>query len=1007
MSREDARRHGPDYAGPHITVTGTGDATATSGGMAVTGYRGPAPGAGRAPCSPAHVSHTGQANAATGGIANTGYIGALTMQQRGPQEPADWPHQVGVIPPAARSFLHRAEAERLRTRVDGGGTAVLTQLLTGMGGVGKTQLAADYARTAWDDSGETGGLDVLVWVTASARSPIVTGYAQAGIELCRADPNDPEHAARTFLAWLTPKAGAKPCRWLIVLDDVTDPADLRDLWPPASPHGRTLVTTRRRDAALDPDGRHTLTIGLFTRDEALTYLTTSLTGRDEPTDELTALARDLGYLPLALAQATAYLIDTGETVAAYRSLLADRTTTLSAIAPGALPDNQALPLDAAWSLSIDRADTLRPAGLARPMLRLASMLNPNGIPHTVLTSEPVLAYLTAHRTPTGEDPVGEQAPVSPRDAVHALRALHRLSLIDHTPDIPHQAVRVHQLIQRATRDTLTPHQHDQLARTAADALMAAWPDIERDTSLVQTLRANTTALTGHAEDALYQSDSVHGVLIYAGYSLGHTGQVAVAIEHFHRMASVAHGRLGTDHPITLTIRGELFRFRGEAGDAAGAATAFAELLEDVVRVLGDDHAFTLATRHHLARVRGEMGDAAGAATAFAELLEDMVRVLGDDHAFTLATRHHLAHFQGDMGDTAGAATAYAELLEQKVRVLGPDHPDTLTTRGELARIRGQAEDAAGAAAAFAELLEHMVRVLGPDHPDTLTTRGNVLHFRGEVGDAAGTATAFAELLEHMVRVLGPDHPATLTTRHNLAFWRGEAGEATGAADAYVELLADRVRVLGDDHPATLTTRGNIAFWRGRAGDAAGAADAFAELLADRVRVQGDDHPDTLDTRRYVARWRGKAGDAAAAAAAYAELLEHIVPVLGDDHPDTLTTRGNIAYWRGESGDAAGAADAFAELLADRVRVQGDDHPNTLTTRHNLAYCRGRAGDAAGAADAYAELLADRVRVQGDDHPDTLDTRRYVAYWRGKAGDAAGAAAAYAELLEHIVPGAGR
>lgn len=179
MSRKDARQQGPDDTVPHITVADTGDATATSQGMSVTGYLGPAPGTGRAPCSPAHVSHTGHANAATGGIANTGYIGALTVQQRGPQEPADWPHQVGVILPAARSFLHRAEAERLRTRVDGGGTAVLTQLLTGMGGVGKTQLAADYARTAWDNAGETGGLDVLVWVNASARSPIVTGYAQA------------------------------------------------------------------------------------------------------------------------------------------------------------------------------------------------------------------------------------------------------------------------------------------------------------------------------------------------------------------------------------------------------------------------------------------------------------------------------------------------------------------------------------------------------------------------------------------------------------------------------------------------------------------------------------------------------------------------------------------------------------------------------------------------------------------------------------------------------------
>ena len=73
------------------------------------------------------------------------------VYQAAPREPAAWPHQVGVIPSRAQSFQHRAEAQRLRAAVEGGGTAVLGQVLTGMGGVGKTQLAADYARTAWDD----------------------------------------------------------------------------------------------------------------------------------------------------------------------------------------------------------------------------------------------------------------------------------------------------------------------------------------------------------------------------------------------------------------------------------------------------------------------------------------------------------------------------------------------------------------------------------------------------------------------------------------------------------------------------------------------------------------------------------------------------------------------------------------------------------------------------------------------------------------------------------------
>ncbi|WP_107048438.1 tetratricopeptide repeat protein [Streptomyces sp. NRRL S-87] len=907
MAKRSARAAWGERPGPSVTVADTGEAGSHDDGAAVTGYRGPAPEGGGVP-GVVRVSGTGDATAAHGGTAVSGYVHTLTVQQPLLREPACWPHQVGVVPLPARSFQHRGEADRLRSAVAGGGTAVPCQVLTGTGGVGKTQLAADYARAAWAD----GGLDVLLWVTASAQASVVSGYAQAGVELCRADPDDPDRAARQFLAWLAPKPGQRPCRWLVVLDDLADPDDLivhsddpahrYSLWPPASPDGRTLLTTRRRDAALFGEGRRRIEVGLFTPDESLAYLTASLHahGRTEPADQLTALARDLGHLPLALAQAAAYLVDSGETAAAYRGLLADRSTHLADLAPDALPDEQAVALAAAWSLSVDRADLLRPAGLARPMLHLAALLDPNGIPHDVLTGEAARAHLAAHRTPTSPDSVAVPAPVSRRDAVRALRALERLSLIDHRPDSPHQAVRIHQLIQRATRDTLTPARQDRYTRAAADALTAAWPAVERDTALAQALRANTGALARHAEDALYRPDT-HAVLYRLGTSLGDSGQISAALTHFRRMVDTSTRRLGPDHPDTLAARHSLAWWQGEAGDAAGAATAYAELLADQVRVLGQDHPRTLAARNGLARSRGEVGDAAGAAAAYAGLLPDVVRVLGQDHPDTLATRQGLARWLGEVGDAAGAASAYAGLLADRARVLGEDHPDTLATRQGLAWWRGKAGDPAGAAAAYAELLADQARVLGEDHPDALTTRHDLAWWRGKAGDPAGAAAAYAELLADRERVLGHDHPDTLATRHNLAWWRGKAGDAAGAAAAYAELLAGGVRLLGEDHPRTLVTRHNLAWWRGKAGDPAGAAAAYAELLADRERVLGHDHPDTLATRRSLARWRGEAGDAAGAAAAYAGLLPDMVRVLGEDHPDTLATRHDLARWRERRG----------------------------------------------------------------------------------------------------------
>ncbi|MCB5167464.1 tetratricopeptide repeat protein [Streptomyces bambusae] len=991
---------------PSLTVSDTGNAEASGDETAVSGYHGPRPGSGGVPAA-VRLSGTGDATATHGGTSISGYVHTLSVQQRPLREPAPWPHQVGVVPSPARSFQHRREADRLRTAVEGGGTAVLSQVLTGMGGVGKTQLAADYARAAWAD----GSLDVLVWVTAGTQAAVVSGFAQAGVELCRADPDNPEQAARQFLAWLAPKPGQRPCRWLIVLDDLADPRDLVvhqddparrfSLWPPAGPHGRTLLTTRRRDAALFGEGRRRVEVGLFTPQESVAYLTASLNaqGRTEPADQLAVLADDLGHLPLALAQATAYLVDSGETAASYRQLLADRATVLDHLTPDALPDEQATALAASWSLSMERADTLRPAGLARPMLHLAAFLDANGIPQDVLTSQAARAYLAVHRTAT--DPARQEAPVSATEAVRALRALDRLSLIDHQPGTLRQSVRIHQLVQRATRDTLSPHQHDQAARSAADALVDAWPEIERDTDLAQSLRTNTAALTRHAEGALYRSEA-HRVLYLHGRSLGESGQAAAAIDHFQWLLRIAGSRFGPDHPDTLFTRGNLATSCGQAGDAAGAVQAFGELLTDRERLSGKDHPHTLTARNNLALWRGEAGDAAGAAQAFADLLTDQIRVLGPDHPHTHTTRGNLATWRGHAGDAAGAAQAFADLLTDQLRVLGPDHPNTLTVRNNLALWRGEAGDAAGAAQAFADLLEDRERVLGPDHPYTLAARGNLATWRGEAGDAAGAAQAFAELLEDRERVLGEDHPRTLTTRNNLALWRGEAGDAAGAAEAFADLLESTVRVLGPDHPNTLTARNNLATWRGQAGDAAGAAQAFAELLEDRERVLGEDHPHTLTTRNNLATWRGHAGDMTGAAEAFADLLESTVRVLGPDHPHTLTARNNLALWQGAAGDAAGAAQAFAELLSDHLRVLGADHPNTHTTRANFATWRGQAGDAAGAAQAFAELLTDQLRVLGPDHPDLHTTRYNLALWRGAAGDAAGAEQAITDLLRSVV-----
>ncbi|WJY43218.1 tetratricopeptide repeat protein (plasmid) [Streptomyces sp. P9-2B-2] len=852
-----------------------------------------------------------------------------------------------------------------------------TVVLAGAAGTGKTQLAARYARTVQ----QARMVDLLVWVTASSREAIVTGYAQTGTDVTGADPGDPAQAATRFLTWTQ----TTDRRWLIVLDDLADPADLQGLWPVAQPGCRVLITTRRRDAALFGQKRRRVDVGLFTPAEATGYLAAKLAAQDrsDHPDQIAGLAADLGHLPLALSQAAAYLLDLHLDCAGYRTRLADRRRALADLAPenSGLPDDQRATVAASWSLSTEHADRLRPRGLARPLLQLASMLDPNGIPATVLTSPPALAYLTGHRTlwESADALDGHSLAASAEDAADALRCLHRLSLVDHTPNTPHQALRVHNLVQRATREALPRDQHDAVARSCAAALYSAWPQIERDTSLSHTLRANVDALTGHAPGVLWQPEG-HPVLFRTGDSLTASGLVDATHAYWEGLLSSSRHHLGPDHPQTLDIRQRLANAQADSGDVGGAISAAFELLDDKVRVLGPDHRATLATRMTLASWRGESGDAAGAFTALGELLEVLLRVLGPDHRATLATRVVLARWRGESGDADGAVSAFAEVLADSLRVLGADHPDILTARQHLARWQGESGNEDGAVSLFTDLVEDLLRVLGPDHPSTLAARANLAYWRGQTGDLDGSVTAYTEVLEDFLRVLGPDHPSTLSARANLAHRRWEAGDVDGSVTAYTEVLDHSLRVLGPDHPNILTYRSMLAHWQ-RESDAEGALAALTHLVDDMLRVLGPDDVRTLEVRSSLGRWQGESGDVDGAVITYTVLVDGFLRVVGPDDVRTLEARAALGRYQLESGDADEAVITLIEHVDALLRVLGPDDVRTLEARTTLGLVQVHWGGSDEAVIAFTELVDDLLRVLGPDHPLTLEAQMILAQWR--------------------------
>ena len=708
--------------------------------------------------------------------------------------PGPAPIRVGTVPRPADHFRSRAAAGDVETAV----TETVTGLLSGMGGVGKTQLAADLADRLWQD----GRLDLLVWVPAASRQSIVGTYAQAAADLAitGAAGADTERDAARFHAWL---AGTDR-RWLVVLDDLTAVSDLRHLWPPSSPYGRTLVTTRLRAPVLHGADRHLIQIDPFTEDEAGAYLSERLTG-DDP--DLPRLAADLGHLPLALAQAAAFMLNERVPCAEYRRRFADRRNRLDDLVPdpddpSGMPDDYLLTVAATLSLSIEAADAVRPAGLARPLAELASVLDPAGIPEPVLTTTAARNWLSARR----------QRDTEIETVRSGLQVLHRLNVANVVPG----SVTVHTLVQRATRDTLTEDDLAGVAWAAADALLESWPAVERDAGHGRRLRANADVVRRRGGDGLLAPDP-HQLPHLLTRSLGESGNPAGAATLLDGLRADASRLLGPDHPVTLVFAHDLAGWRGRSGPSAEAVEAFEHHLAETVRIRGPQHLDTFITRGNLARSRGEAGDPAAAVDGFERLLADVERVLGTEDQYTLVTRGNLAKWRGHAGDPAAAAGAYPGLVDDFVRILGPDHQYTLTTRLDFATWLGQAGDHEGSVAAFERLRAEVVRVLGPDHPYSLTARHGLateLDLAGEPGQAVGV---FEDLLADQLRVLGPDHPDTLATRNNLANALGRTGQAGAAAAALERLLADVRRVFGPRHPHAAAVEQAIGQWRRHTG----------------------------------------------------------------------------------------------------------------------------------------------------------------------------------------------
>jgi hypothetical protein len=712
---------------------------------------------------------------------------------------------LGRPPSDAAALRHRPE---LAKAIDDGLRDDTDRiLLTGPGGVGKSQLAAAAFHRARERT------EVLVWVPAATRQSVLSSYARAWRMKASTDAGtgwDDEAQADLFIAWLRSTSQS----WLVVLDDIDDPAELSGLWP-AGPSGKCVVTTRRRDAALIRPGTQVITVGMFTPEDASAYLSARLF--DSSDEGLPALAAALGRFPLALSQAAAFLIDTGMSLPGYLRLLTDQREHVADLLPSSSPaDEHGGTVVSTVQLALERAEALAPAGTVRAMIELVAMLAPDGIPESLLL---------------GGD----------RSDLLALRALHRLSLVSHDGH-----VEVHAIVQRVIRDLVPDERRGPLALAAADAIERAWA-AEENTAL---LFRNAEVLLATAGDHLW-ANGMHPMVRRLARYLASLGRAGAARD----MAESLIGQAREDRDV-LFLQAQVAAAIGDLGTPVEAMQSLAETGRAAAARLGDADVDTLRIRVLEAHYRMEAGMIEAAEADLARLVAASPLSITD---LTMVDAiDDLALCQGLAGKAAAARETSAGLVRELKRELGPRHPSTLRALTGLGRWIGETGDAHAAVATFQEAVTGLEPTVGRLHHDMLVARHNLAYWQSIAGDLEPAIEQFVIGAREAELGLGADHPTTLTYQVNLAFWQGVAGNTPEALDTLGQLRKKIEAVFGTDHPRALRVRQQLADLTYRSGDRDAAVTQLDDLLAEMVTVQGANHPRTREAADLLAAWRGSA-----------------------------------------------------------------------------------------------------------------------------------------------------
>jgi tetratricopeptide (TPR) repeat protein len=820
------------------------------------------------------------------------------------------------IPSRNRHFTGRAaDLERLHGNLFSQQSPHV-QIISGMGGIGKTDLAAEYVHS------NINSYEIIWWIRAEHQDRVRDAFVRLGqrLELRQADTDSTRD--RTVAAVLDTLQSSAWSSWLLVFDNVPNPLDLQKYLPASRPKGHVIITARQPNwpsyAAAD-----SIEVSPFTDAESVSFLRRTVPSLAEGRELAAAeneqrvgvarrLAATLGHLPIAIEHAAAYLAETGQSAEEYLARFTENAHQLLSEQP--TDTDLPAPVSGTWALSIT---LLTPD--AEQLFNLCSFFSP----------EPIAAGLFLQPATGLDGPPGlAEFLASPQRFRAAAAQLQRLSLarVDGARDL----IQVHRVVQAITQGRLRLHRVAAFRayRAAADALLArsnprnpdqSSSDLLYDLSLhhlesdYRFLRTKNPALRtliidqvrrlhlhgGHAEAMRFGQDALQ----VWRESLGESDPQVLSLSVEVAIAMYLSGHMADAHELILRIRpllqgftdgdglkavllceniyGAVLRARSQFREAL---TLDLSIIDKFENVFGRNNERTLNVRNNIAIDYRLLGQFRQALETDQRTLEDRRRVLGATDMYTLNSSNAVARDLRGLG-----------LYQESLDVVRPVH-SAFEAAGGRENIRWlQAGEGFATALRKAghhwdavQESEHVLQrcrdYLGADHMYTLRAAADLINSRRAVGDLAG-AEELARQTHDLCRDSGAPDVLLYTVLVNLASVLRMAGQPDMALPHDDQARRGLIKIHGDRHPFTLSANINCASDLAACGRLGEAIQLGQETFGNCRFYLGEDHPDTLMAGANLSSDEVTAGDETSGERRLAEVLRRYEQTLTLEHPE--------------------------------------------------------------------------------------------------------------------------